>query len=49
MKRLAGPIGIGIGVVAAVVIVAAIVMLRRNERRLEDKAEAAMKKDNEAA
>ncbi len=49
MKRLAGPIGIGIGVVAALVIVAAVVMLRRNERHLEDKAETAMKKDNEAA
>ena len=48
MKRLAGPIGIGIGVVAALVIVAAIVVLRRNERHLEDKAESAMKKDNEA-
>jgi membrane protein DedA with SNARE-associated domain len=45
MKRLAGPIGIGIAVVAAVVIVVAIVILRRNESRLEDKAEAAMKAD----
>ena len=45
MKRLAGPIGIGIAVVAAIVIVVAIVMLRRNESRLEDKAEAAMKSD----
>jgi membrane protein DedA with SNARE-associated domain len=45
MKRLAGPIGIGIAVVAAIVVVVAIVMLRRNESRLEDKAEAAMKAD----
>ena len=45
MKRLAGPIGIGIGVVAAVVIVIAVIVLRRNESRLENKAEAAMKQD----
>ncbi len=45
MKKLAGPIGIGIGCVAAVVVVVAIVMLRRNEKKLEDKAEAEMRKD----
>ena len=44
MKRLAGPIGIGIAVAAAVVVVVAIVFLRRNEKRLEDKAETAMKR-----
>ena len=48
MKKLAGPIGIGIGVVAAIVIVVAIVILRRNEKHLEDKAEAEMKKDGGA-
>jgi membrane protein DedA with SNARE-associated domain len=45
MTRLAGPIGIGLGVTAAIVIVVAIVLLRRNETRLEEKAEAAMGKD----
>ena len=44
MSRLEGPIGIGLGVVAAIVLIAAIVMLRRNETRLEDKAEQAMQK-----
>ena len=49
MKRLAGPIGIGIGCVAAVVIVAAVIALRRNEKHLENKAEQAMKNDGQAA
>ncbi len=49
MKRLAGPIGVGIAVVAAVVVVVAVVVLRRNEKRLEDKAEMAMKRDGETA
>ena len=47
MKRLAGPIGIAIAVVAAIVVVIAVVFLRRNEARLEDKAEQAMKGDGE--
>ena len=47
MKRLAGPIGIAIAVVAAIVVVVAVVFLRRNEARLEDKAEQAMKSDGE--
>ena len=46
MSRLAGGIGLAMGVVGAVVIVAAIVLLRRNEKRLEDKAAQAMKHDS---
>ena len=49
MRRLAGPIGIAIAIVAAVVVVVAVVVLRRNEKRLEDKAERAMKRDDETA
>ena len=45
MKKLAGPIGIAVTVVAAIVVVAVVIFLRRNEKRLEDKAEAAMKND----
>ena len=49
MKKLAGPIGIGIAVVAAIVVVVAVVMLRRNEARLEAKAEQTMKNDGSGA
>ncbi len=49
MKQLAGPIGIGIAVVAAIAVVVAVIVLRRNEKRLEDKAEAVMKKDGSTA
>ena len=48
MKRLAGPIGIAIAVVAIIVVVVAVVLLRRNEARLEDKAVQAMRNDGEA-
>ena len=44
MSRLEGPVGIGLGVVAAIVVIVAIFVLRRNETRLEDKAEQAMQK-----
>lgn len=43
-RNVSGPLGIGLGVVAAVVLVVAIVLLRRNERRLEDRAEQEMSK-----
>ena len=43
MRRVEGPLGIALGVVAAIVVIIAIWLLRRNEKRLEDKAEAAMK------
>jgi membrane protein DedA with SNARE-associated domain len=38
IHQVEGPLGIGLGVVAAVVIVTTIWFLRRNEKRLEDKA-----------
>ena len=47
MTHLEGPIGIALGVIAAIVIIAAIVLLRRNELKLEDTAEQAMKRDGE--
>ncbi len=40
--RLQGPIGLGLGVAAAIVGILAIVLLRRNETHLEDKAEHAL-------
>ena len=43
-SRLEGPVGIGLGAIAAVVAIIAVFMLRRNETRLEDKAEQAMQK-----
>ena len=43
-SRLEGPVGIGLGAIAAVVVIIAVFMLRRNETRLEDKAEQAMQK-----
>ena len=49
MKKLAGPIGIAVAVVAVIVVVVAVVMLRRNEKRLEDKAEKAMKEDGDTS
>jgi membrane protein DedA with SNARE-associated domain len=42
MRRIEGPVGIVLGVVAAVVIVSAVVFLRRNEKKLEAKAEQSM-------
>ncbi len=45
MSRLEGPVGIGLGLVAAIVVITAVFMLRRNETRMEDKAEQAMQKD----
>ena len=48
MTRIAGPVAIVLGVVAAVGVVVAIVLLRRNESRLEDRAEQAMAKQDKA-
>ena len=42
MTKITGSVGIGLGVIAAIVIAVAIVLLRRNEARLEDRAEQAM-------
>ncbi|HEY7792349.1 MAG TPA: DedA family protein [Vicinamibacterales bacterium] len=39
--HLIGPIGIAIGVAAAVIVVAAVLFVRRNEHRLEEEAEHA--------
>ena len=44
VTRIAGPVAIGLGIVAAVAVVTAIVFLRRNETRLEDRAEREMAK-----
>ncbi len=49
MTRLQGPIGIGVGAIGAIVVIVAIVLLRRNEARLEDKAEQAMAKEGGGA
>lgn len=42
VHRIAGPVGIGAGVVAAVIIIAFLVFLKRNEKRLEEEALGAM-------
>ena len=42
MRRIEGPVGIVLGVAAAIFIVAAVVFLRRNEKKLEAKAEQSM-------
>ena len=42
VTKIAGPIAIGLAVVAAIAVVIAIVLLRRNETRLEERAEQAM-------
>ena len=45
MTKIAGPIALGLAIIAAIVIVVAIILLRRNETRLEEKAERAMETD----
>jgi membrane protein DedA with SNARE-associated domain len=40
-RKLAGPLGLSIGILAAIIIVALVVLLSRHERRLEAEAEAA--------
>ena len=45
MKRIEGPLAIALGVIAACAVGVSIWLLRRNETRLEAKAEAAMKSD----
>ena len=47
MSRIAGPVGIALGVVAVIVIIVAVVFLRRNEARLEQVAATAMANDPE--
>ncbi len=40
-RKLSGPFGIGIGIVAAVAVIAAVLFLKRNEARLTQEAEQA--------
>ncbi len=47
--RLAGPVGIGIGIVAAIAVVISVLVLRRNEKRLEDEASRSMGKEGDAS
>lgn len=42
VHRVAGPVGIALGVIAAIIIIAFLVFLKRNEMRLEDEAERAL-------
>jgi membrane protein DedA with SNARE-associated domain len=42
MSRLQGKVGLALAAIAIIVVIAAIIVLRRNEKRLEDKAEQAM-------
>ena len=44
VSRLEGPVGIALGIIAAIAVIIAVFLLRRNEARLEDKAEQAMQK-----
>jgi membrane protein DedA with SNARE-associated domain len=43
MRRMQGSVGIAVGVVAVVVVITAAILLRRNESRLERKAQQEMK------
>jgi membrane protein DedA with SNARE-associated domain len=45
VEHLAGPIGIGVGIVAAIVLVCAFVFLKRNEKRLTAEALEAAKRE----
>ncbi len=49
MSRVTGPLAIAAASIAAIVIVIAVVLLRRNETRLEEKAEQAMARQSPAA
>lgn len=42
IHSLIGPVGIGLGFLAALIIIAGAVFLQRNEKRLEDEAEKAL-------
>ncbi len=42
VHRLAGPVGIGLGVIALILIVGGMIFLRRHEHQLEDEAERAL-------
>lgn len=42
VHRFAGPVGIVVGIIAAIIIIAFLVFLARNEKRLEDEAERAL-------
>ncbi len=42
VHRIAGPVGIGAGVAAAIIIIAFLVFLKRNEKRLEEEALGAL-------
>ncbi len=45
-RNVSGPLGIGLAVVAGIVLIGAIVLLRRNEQRLEDRAEQEMSRQD---
>ncbi len=45
IRRIEGPVAIGLAVIGVIVIGVAVVFLRRNERRLEDKAAQEMQRD----
>lgn len=48
-KHLRGPIGIVIGIIAALLIGATVIFLKRNEKRLQADAERAMAEQPDAA
>lgn len=42
VRRIEGPIGIGLGVIGVIAAVGGVILLRKNETRLEEKAEKVM-------
>ena len=45
VKRVSGPIGIGMGVVGAIVLIAAFLFIKRNEHRLLEEATRQMRQE----
>ena len=45
MERISGPLGLGLGIIAAVVVGSAFVFLKRNEKRLTDDALSAARRE----
>ena len=48
MRRIQGPLGIALAVIAVIAVGGAVWLLRRNEKRLEERAEQAMKTEKPA-
>lgn len=48
VKRVSGPVGIGLAVVGGAALVAALVFVKRNEKRLMDQVRLEMKRDGPA-